>query len=121
MLQPAHNAQQNAYASHLVQASGVFCLDLLSLALHLKAVTLYVAHFATQVTFTMKPLSSSSCSTQLHRRIPTISTWTTMVFMAVLWTRRHTMQLSLPGPREPHSAVSAVSKSHRMAHIARVT
>ena len=116
------HAQQNAYASHSVQASGVFCLDLLSFALLLRAVTSHVAHFATQVTFTMEPFSSSSSrSTQLHRRIPTIPTWTTVVFTAVLRTRRHMMQLSLPGPREPHSTVSAVSKCHRVAHITGVT
>jgi hypothetical protein len=43
-----------------------------------------------------------------------------VVFTAVLRMRRHMMQLSLPGPREPHSAVSAVSKSHGVAHITRV-
>ena len=100
-------------------ASGVFCLDLLPFALRLRAITSHVAHFATQVIFTTKPFSSSSSrSTQFHGRIPTISTWTTMVFTAVLWTRRHMVQLSLPGPREPHSAVSAVSKRHGMTHIA---
>ena len=105
-----------------VQASGVFCLDLLSLALCLRAVTLHVTNFATQVALPTKPLSSSSSSssrsTQLHGRIPTISTWTTMVFTAVLRMRRHMMQLSLPGPRELHSAVSAVSKHCDMTDIA---
>ena len=123
-LQPAHDAQQNAYASHSVQASGVFCLDLLALALSLRAITTHVANFATKValaTETLSSSSSSSRSTQFHGRITTISTCTTVVFTAVLRTRRHMMQLSLPGPRKPHSAVSAVSKSHGVAHITGVT
>ena len=107
-----------------VQASGVFCLYLLTFALRLGAVTTHVANFATKValaTETLSSSSSSSRSTQFHGRITTIPTWTSVVFTAVLRTRRHMMQLSLPGPREPHSAVSAVSKCHRVAHITGVT
>ena len=40
--------------------------------------------------------------------------------MVVLWTQRHVMQLSLQGPREPHRAISAVSKSHCVANVTRV-
>ena len=121
-LQPAHNNQQNAYAPHSVQASGVFCLDLLTLALCLRAIPSYVAHFTTQVTFATKPFSSSSSSsTQLHRRIPTISMLTNVAFTAVLWPRGRVLQRPLPRPRKPHRTISTVSQCHGMTNIARVT
>ena len=123
-LQPAHDAQQNAYASHSVQASGVFCLDLLALALSLRAITTHVANFATKValaTETLSSSSSSSRSTQLHRCISTISTCTPMVVTTVLWTSRRVLQGPLPGPRKPHGTISAVSQRHGVTNITRVT
>ena len=51
---------KNACVTLSVQASGVFCLDLLALALCLWAIPFHVAHFTTQVTFATKPFSSSS-------------------------------------------------------------
>ena len=119
-LQPAHDAQQNAYASHSVQASGVFCLDLLALALQLRAVAFHVASFASQATLATKPFSSNSSSTQLHSCIPTISTWTTVAFTAVLGMSKHILQQPLPRAREPHRTISAVSQCHGMTSITRV-
>ena len=87
----------------------------------LRAVTLHVAHFATQVTLATEPFSSSSSSsTQFHRSIPTISTLATVAFTVVLRASRRVLQRPLPGPRKPHSAVSAVSKCHGVTNIARV-
>ena len=106
-----------------VQASGAFCLDLLALALSLWAVTSPVAYFATQVALATETLSSSSSSrsTQLHGRISTIPTCTTMVFTMVLWSRRRVLQRPLPRPRKPHCTISTVSQCHGMTNVARVT
>ena len=102
-----------------VQASGVFCLDLLALALCFRVIAFHVARLATQVTLARKPLTiNSSSSTQLHGHIPTISTCTTMIIMAVLWASRRVLQRLLPGTGKPHGTVSAVSKRHGMPHIA---
>ena len=108
-----------------VQASGVFCLYLLSFALRLGAITTHVANFATKVALAMETLSSSSSSsssrsTQLHGRIPTISTCTTMVLTTVLWASRRVLQGSLPRAGKPHSAISAISQRHGMTNISRV-
>ena len=121
-LQPAHDAQQNAYASHSVQASGVFCLDLLALALSLRAITTHVANFATKVALATETFSSSSSSrsTQFHGRITIISTCTTMIITAVLWASRRVLQGLLPRARKPHSAISAVSQRHGMTNSSRV-
>ena len=107
--------------THSVQAAGVFCLDLLALALCLRAVAFHVARLATQVALPTEPLSISSSSTQLHRGIPTIlTTLSTMVFTMMLGIGRDVVQRPLPRTGKPHSAVSAVSQSHRMTHIPRV-
>ena len=106
-----------------VQASGVFCLDLLlALALELRAVAFHVARLATQVALPTETLRiSSSSGTQFHCSIPTVITLSTVAFTAVLWASRRVLQGSLPRTSKPHSAISAVSKSHRVTNIARVT
>ena len=107
-----------------VQASGVFCLDLLTLALSFGAIPTHMPNFTAQVTLPTKPLSSSSSSsrsTQFHGRIPTISTCTTVIITAVLWASRRVLQGSLPRAGKPHSAISAVSQRHGMTNIAWVT
>ena len=45
-----------------MQASGLFCLDLLSFALRLRAVTPHVANFATEVTFPRNPSAAAAAA-----------------------------------------------------------